>query len=90
MKSIDRPLRIFAIKQQKVLDRLFPLTQDIDDILREVSSQKCCDWCKFAAQILQEASQKLAAKRFWWQLQLLVLFCSERRKEFEICVRVRG
>lgn len=68
MHRVDRALRFFAIEKKQVLDRLFALAEDVDDVLRQLAAQEGRHGCELATEVLHEAAEKVAPQRLVGQL----------------------
>ena len=90
MQRIDRAPRLLPVKEQEILDRLFPPAQDVDDILGQLAAEEGGHGRQFAGEILQEAAEEIAAEGVRGQLEFLVLLGREGGEEFEIGVGVGG
>ena len=84
MKRVHGALGIFPVEQQEILDRLLPLAQHIDHILRQLAPQERRHRRQFSAHVLQEAAEEMGIERFLWQQELLVLFRGQGGEELEV------
>lgn len=90
MQRVHRALGILPVEQQEVLNRLFPLAEHIDDVLRQLPAQEGGHGRQFRADVLQESAEEIGIERFLRQQELLVLFRREGGEELEVGAGVFG